>query len=82
MNVEKPENTQIPAGVDLHHLSPADLGRLGVAHLAYIKPVLVEGGTRAFAIHAADGTPMGLAGDIRLAAAAILQHDMVPTLVH
>jgi hypothetical protein len=42
----------------------------------------VEGGGTAFAIHAADGTPMALAGDIQLAAAAILQHDMVPALVH
>jgi hypothetical protein len=84
MNVDNPDQApqNRPVLVDLHHLSPDDLGRLGVSQLAYIKPVMVEGGGTAFAIHAADGTPMALAGDIQLAAAAILQHDMVPALVH
>ena len=81
MNVENPGNApQIT--LDPHNLSQADLGRLGVSQVAYIKRVQVEGGATAFAIHAADGTPMALAGDITMAAAAIVQHDMVPALVH
>jgi hypothetical protein len=36
----------------------------------------------AFAIHAADGTPMAIAADREVAVAAIRQHEMVPALVH
>jgi hypothetical protein len=65
---------------DLRHLSPEQLGRLGVSQIAYVKPVVVNG-TAAFAIHAADGTPMAIAPDQALAFAAIVQHEMVPALV-
>ncbi|HSU07167.1 MAG TPA: DUF1150 family protein, partial [Acetobacteraceae bacterium] len=34
------------------------------------------------AIHAADGTPMAVAGDHDVAIAAILEHNMVPVTVH
>ena len=68
--------------IDLHQLSAGQLARLGVAELAYIKKVPTEGGGSAFAIHGADGTPMALAPDVDVAAAAIRQHDMVPALVH
>jgi hypothetical protein len=66
---------------DIRHLSVAQLASLGVSHLAYVKPVLVNG-ARAFAIHGADGTPMAVAGAEDLAFAAIRQHEMVPALVH
>ncbi len=65
---------------DIRHLSPEQLGRLGVAQIAYVKPVLVNGAA-AFAIHAADGTPMAIAADQALAFAAIVQHEMVPALL-
>jgi hypothetical protein len=35
-----------------------------------------------FAIHGADGSPMAVAEDRDLAVAAIVQHEMIPTLVH
>ncbi len=66
---------------DIRTLSPADLGRLGMEQLAYVKPVILNG-ARAFAIHAADGTPMAVAQDHSLAMAAIVQHEMVPAQVH
>ncbi len=66
---------------DIHHISAADLARLGVSQIAYVKPVLVNG-NRAFAIHAADGTPMAVAENRDLAVAAIIQHEMLATLVH
>jgi hypothetical protein len=66
---------------DIRHLTVAQLASLGVSHIAYVKPVLVNG-TRAFAIHGADGTPMAVAGAEDLAFAAIRQHEMVPSLVH
>jgi hypothetical protein len=49
--------------------------------IAFVKPVMTDKGP-AFAIHAADGTPMAIASDSTLAQAAIIQHDMQPSLVH
>jgi hypothetical protein len=72
----------IPGTVlDIHHISAAQLGSLGLEEIAFVKPVMTENGP-AFAIHAADGTPMAIASNALLAAAAIIQNDMVPSLVH
>jgi hypothetical protein len=68
-------------GVDIRHLSAEQLAGLGVSQIAYVKPVMMNG-VRAFAIHAADGTPMAVAGDCDVAVAAIREHEMLPTLVH
>ena len=67
--------------VDVRHLSTEQLAALGVSHIAYVKPVLVNG-VQGFAIHAADGTPMAVAGDRDVAIAAIMQHEMHPLSVH
>ncbi len=67
--------------VDIRHLSAQQLQVLGMTQLAYVKPVTVDGAA-AFSIHAADGTPMALAGDRDVAFAAIRQHEMMPILVH
>lgn len=69
------------APIDIRHLSAEQLQALGMAQMAYVKPVMVDG-EAAFAIHAADGTPMALAGDCDVAFAAIRQHEMMPILVH
>jgi len=66
---------------DIRHLSTEELARLGMAQIAYVKPVMMNGAP-AFSIHAADGTPMAVAGDRDVAISAILQHEMLPTLVH
>jgi hypothetical protein len=66
---------------DIRHLSAEQLGALGVSQLAYVKPVVLNG-QQGFAIHAADGTPMAVAGDRDVAVAAILQHEMQPLSVH
>ena len=66
---------------DIRALSPADLGRLGLEQLAYVKPMMLNG-ANVFAIHAADGTPMAVAADRNQAVAAIVQHEMMPALVH
>jgi len=70
-----------PAGFDLRHMSEQQLAALGVSHIAYVKPVIVNG-VAGFAIHAADGTPMAVAGDRDVAVAAIVQHEMRPLSVH
>jgi hypothetical protein len=70
-----------PAAPNLRRLSAADWAAFGLQQIAYIRPVLVNG-VHAISIHAADGTPIGSAPDVRLAAAAIRQHDMEPALLH
>jgi hypothetical protein len=76
------ENANLPqGGFDIRHMSVEQLAQLGLAKLAYVKPIEVNGAA-GFAIHAADGTPMAVAADREVAIAAILQHEMVPALVH
>jgi hypothetical protein len=76
------KDTKIDLGsFDIRHMTTDQLGALGVSHIAYVKPVVVNG-TAGFAIHAADGTPMALAGDRATAMAAIVQHEMLPLSVH
>jgi hypothetical protein len=85
MNASNPADTNgqaaQPGLVDIRHLSEQQLMQLGVSQIAYVKPVQTQEGT-AYAIHAADGTPMALAADRQVAIAAILQHEMTPALVH
>ena len=67
--------------IDIRHITAEQLAGLGVSQIAYVKQVMMNG-TLAFAIHAADGTQMAIAGDQELAVAAIHQHEMLATLVH
>lgn len=66
---------------DVRHLSEQQLAALGVSHIAYVKPVMMNG-VLGFAIHAADGTPMAVAGNRDVAIAAVVQHEMLPLSVH
>ena len=66
---------------DVRHITQDQLQQLGLSQLAYVKPVMLNG-TAMFAIHGADGSPMAVAEDRNLALAAIVQHEMIPTLVH
>jgi len=77
----RPETPAQVKLVDIRHLSAEQLAGLGVSQIAYVKPVMMNG-VRAFAIHAADGTRMAVAGDCDMAVAAIRQHEMLPSLVH
>ncbi len=78
---EKTVSDSIAEIVDIRKVSQAQLMALGMAQLAYVKPVWMDGQT-AFAIYAADGSPMAVAADCELAVKAIVQHEMVPALVH
>jgi hypothetical protein len=75
------EGVAMAAMVDIRHISAEQLAQLGMQQIAYVKPVVVNG-TAAFAIHAADGTPMAIAAGLDVAFAAIVQHEMVPAQVH
>ncbi len=66
---------------ELRRLSPIAWARYGAQHIAYTRPVLVNG-QPAVAIHAADGTPIGAAPTLALATAAIVQNGMGAALVH
>jgi len=66
---------------DIRHLSSDQLARLGVQQIAYVKAIMMNGMV-AYAIHAADGTPMAVAGDRDVAIAAVHQHEMAVSLVH
>ncbi len=78
---EAARNAGGPEIADIRHLSAEQLARLGVSQIAYVKSVTVDG-EPAFAIHAADGTPMAVAENRDVALAAIREHEMMPTLVH
>jgi len=65
----------------LRQLSPRELGLLGMNDVAYVKRV-VEDGTEAFAVHAADGTRMAVIPNRDLAFAVVRQNDMEPVSVH
>ena len=75
------ETENAPVLFNIRHLTETQFAELGVAQVAYVKPVLVEGKS-VFAIHAANGAPMALADGRDVALAAIAQHEMVPVLVH
>lgn len=88
MNVNSSDHADLGASAshdlvafDVRHLSEQQLAALGVSHIAYVKPVMVNG-VQGFAIHAADGTPMAVAGNRDVAVAAVVQHEMLPLSVH
>jgi len=81
-NIQQPdEQVGAPVVMDIRHISTEQLAQLGLQQIAYVKPVVVSGAAP-FAIHAADGTPMAIAGGLEVAFAAIMQHEMVPAQVH
>jgi len=88
MNVNSGDQSDLSAAsvqevvaLDVRHLSEQQLAALGVSRIAYVKPVMVNG-VQGFAIHAADGTPMAIAGDRDVAVAAVVQHEMLAVSVH
>ena len=86
MNSDDGPDLPLPPGqevvtFDVRHLSEQQLAALGVSHIAYVKPVMLNG-VQGFAIHAADGTPMAVADNRDVAVAAVMQHEMLPFSVH
>ena len=65
----------------LRSITVQDLATLAIEELAYVKPVVVDG-EPAYAIHAADGTKLAVAGDREIAIVAVRQHDLHPVSVH
>lgn len=66
---------------DLRAISTNDLAALGLQDVAYVKPVLVDG-KAAYAVHAADGTPIAVLSNRDVAFIAVRQHELEPVSVH
>lgn len=65
--------------------------RLGAPHIVYVRELAadearkfegISAGVRLFAIHAADGTPVGVMDNREAAFATARQNDMEPVSVH
>ncbi|EHD13677.1 hypothetical protein CIN_10360 [Commensalibacter intestini A911] len=67
--------------VDVRYLTESQLKSLGVSQMAYVKTILINGDV-VFAIHAADGTPMAVTDNVKTAFAAVVQQEMIPSLVN
>ena len=65
----------------VRQISPREFALLGMQDLAYVKAVIVNGVT-AFAVHAADGTQVGVLPDREIAVATVRQHELEPLSVH
>jgi hypothetical protein len=66
---------------DLRAISTQDLAALGLQDVAYVKPVVVDG-KAAYAVHAADGTPIAVLSNRDVAFIAVRQHELEPVSVH
>jgi hypothetical protein len=66
----------------LRHITAEALAHLGIEHVAYVKPVKLDDGKTAFAIHAADGQEMAVMADREVAFATVRQNDLEPVSVH
>jgi len=66
---------------DLRAISTHDLAALGLQDVAYVKPVMVDG-KAAYAVHAADGTPIAVLTNRDVAFIAVRQHELEPVSVH
>jgi hypothetical protein len=83
-NQDDSNETQTAANtitIDVRHMTSSQFAQLGMPMIAYVKPVMVNGDS-AFAIHGADGSPMGMAPGLEVAIAAVLQHEMLAVRVH
>ena len=82
---EKNNTTQFhnePSARDLlKGLSNDDFLNFGIQDIAYVRAVDVEG-QKAYAIHAADGTPLSVVEDEREAYILAKQNDLETTQIH
>ncbi len=65
----------------LKKLTSRDFLALGVQNVAYVKPIRIENKT-AYAIHAADGTPLSVMEDMSTAVSTILHNELEPVTLH
>lgn len=73
------ENANV--SVILKNLSSHDFLALGIRDVAYVKPVMIDN-RQAYAIHAADGTPLTVMNDMSAALGLILNNELEPVTLH
>lgn len=64
------------------HITAAEFATLGLEHIAYVKPVILDDGRAVCAIHAADGQEITTVEDRDIAFATVIQNDLEPLSVH
>jgi hypothetical protein len=69
------------ASADIRQLSSNDFAMWGVNAVAFVKTIEIEG-QLVFAIHGADGHPLGVAPERHLAFSAVREHELEPLSVH
>jgi hypothetical protein len=67
--------------INVRHITPAQLRRLGVARLVYLRQGTVDGET-AYAIHAADGSQVAIVEDIDVAVELVAEHGLMFATIH
>ncbi len=65
----------------LRRLSPRDFKAMGLNEMAYIKQVKVDGHD-AFAVHAADGTPLTINDSKEMALGSLFHNELNAVSVH
>lgn len=65
----------------LKSLSVRDFLNLGVKDVAYIRPISIDN-RQAYAIHAADGTPLSVLDSLDNAIIVVRDNDLEPVTVH
>ncbi|MCK6417772.1 MAG: DUF1150 domain-containing protein [Alphaproteobacteria bacterium] len=73
--------TDNPIRTDLRNLTARDFLNLGVREIAYIRPIVVQN-RQAYAIHAADGTPLSVIDNLNTAMAMVHHNDLEAVTLH
>ena len=66
----------------LRAMSPTQFQLLGATQMAYARPVALDDGVIAYAIHSADGTGLAIVGDFATGAELAGEHKMILLPVH
>jgi hypothetical protein len=69
------------SGEILKSLNRQDFLNFGLQQVAYIRPVSIQN-RKAYAIHAADGTPLSVMDTFDTALVAVRHNDLEPVTVH
>jgi hypothetical protein len=67
--------------IDVRHMTPSQLRRLGVSQVVYLREGTVDGETM-YQIHAADGSAVGIVEDIDVAVELVTEHGLTFVTVH
>ena len=62
--------------------TPTEFAAFGVVQIAYLRPIVLDGGALAIGVFAADGRPLANAPRVEIAQALVRQNDLEPALVH